>query len=75
MTLYVNDGNFHRFVAIDKESGAAYHAIQGGSEGDEVNYVRVDESLNVTVHSVVERRPDGSLKYDKRPLDILPVWS
>lgn len=47
---YTNDGRFERFVARDRANHKVfYHAIQGGLEGDEVNYVRVDESLNVDI--------------------------
>lgn len=72
---YENDGNRLRFIAIDRQSGKGYVAIQGGLTGQTVDYVRVDESLDVTIHSVIRQNADGSLSYDPRPLHLKVTWS
>lgn len=71
---YVNDGNFDRFVAISPD-GRCFHAIQGGLIGEEIDYVRVDESLDVEIREVLYKNEDGSYQVKETPFDVEVVWS
>lgn len=76
MKIYINDGRFNRFVARDKDNhNVFYRVIQGGLRGDKVDYVRVDETLNVTIHKIVKMNEDGSFDYNPEVLDLNVTWS
>lgn len=76
MISYINNGDFYRFVARDNNDGNRfYHAIQGGLDGDLVDYVRVDETLDVTIHQVTALHENGSFEYNPTPVDVHVVWS
>jgi hypothetical protein len=76
MNIYINDGRFNRFVARDKANRKVfYRATQGGLRGDTVDYVRVDQTLNVTIHKIVKMYEDGSFDYNPEILDLKVTWS
>lgn len=76
MKTYINDGRFYRFVARDKRNHNVFYRVsQGGSKGSIVDYVRVDETLNVTIHRITEMHEDGSFDYNPEILDINVTWS
>ncbi len=76
MNIYINDGRLNRFVARDKANhNVFYRATQGGIRGEKLDYVRVDETLNVTIHKIVKMNEDGSFEYNPEPLDLKVTWS
>ena len=73
---YIVDRNAHRFVARDKANKRVFYpCYQSGLPGQQSNTVRVDESLNVTIHRVVQVLPNGQFRYDPAPLDYEVTWS
>ncbi len=76
MKTYINDGRLYRFVARDKANHNRFYRVsQGGIRGDKVDYVRVDETLNVTIHKITEMHEDGSFDYNPEVVDLKVTWS
>jgi hypothetical protein len=76
MNCYIADSRFYRFVARDKANhNRFYRVTQSGLKGEKVDYVRVDETLNVTIHKIVKMHEDGSFEYNPEPLDLKVTWS
>ncbi|WP_298983426.1 hypothetical protein [uncultured Roseibium sp.] len=72
---YVNDGNLYRFVAFHPRLREWFWVSQGGSEGYEASYVRVDCAEGTLpeeydVYEVKERFEDGSFNIGER----VPFW-
>lgn len=73
---YVNDGNLDRFVARDKANpNVFYRVAQGGCKGHKCNYVRVDQTLNVTIHEIIAMGNNRSFQYDPNPINVNVTWT
>jgi hypothetical protein len=76
MKTYINDGRYNRFVARDKVNHNVFYRVsQGGIRGSVVDYVRVDQTLNVTIHKIIDTHEDGSFDFNPEPLDLKVTWS
>lgn len=73
---YVNDGTFDRFIARDKANPTVFYRVsQGGHKGCVCDYVRVDETLHVTIHKIIVMNDNESFQYDPNPIDINVTWT
>lgn len=74
---YINDGTYNRFIARDKANPSKFYRVaqEGMINGDPVDYVRVDETLNVTIHNILNERSDGTMMYEFSELDLAVTWS
>lgn len=74
MSAYINNGEYQRFIGISPE-GTGHHLLQGGIKGQEVDYVRCDDTIDVAVHEIRKVEADGTVLYNPIPLDVKVTWS